>query len=52
MSCQSYEKMGRHDQALVMYQQIIDRSGIDDVYKAAARKEINRVKLVLQEKAE
>jgi len=51
MSGQSYEKMGRHDQALVMYQQILDRSGIDDVYKAAARKEINRVKLVLQEKA-
>jgi TolA-binding protein len=52
MSGQSYEKMGRHDQALAMYQQIIDRSGIDDVYKAAARKEINRVKLVLQEKAD
>jgi len=52
MSGQAYEKMGRHDQALAMYQQIIDRSGIDDVYKAAARKEINRVKLVLQEKAE
>jgi TolA-binding protein len=52
MSGQSYEKMGRHAQALAMYQQIIDRSGIDDVYKAAARKEINRVKLVLQEKAD
>jgi tetratricopeptide (TPR) repeat protein len=52
MSAQSYEKMGRYDQALSMYQQIVDRSGIDDVYKAAARKEINRVKLVLKEKVQ
>ena len=52
MSGQSYEKMGRYDQALSMYQQILDRAGIDDVYKAAARKEINRVKLVLKEKVQ
>jgi len=50
MSGQSYEKMGRFDQALIMYQQILDRSGIDETYKAAARKEIDRVKLVLKKK--
>ncbi len=44
MAGQSYEKMGRFDQALTMYQQILDRSGIDETFKAAARKEIERVK--------
>jgi TolA-binding protein len=48
MSGQSYERMGRFDQALTMYQQIIDRQGIDETFKAAARKEIERVRLVLQ----
>ncbi len=48
MSGQSYEKMGRYDQALLMYKQIIDRQGIDETFKTAARKEIDRVKLVLQ----
>ncbi|MCZ6775785.1 MAG: tetratricopeptide repeat protein [Ignavibacteria bacterium] len=48
MSGQSYEKMGRYDQALTMYQQIIDRQGIDETFKAAAKKEIDRVKLVLK----
>ena len=48
MSGQSYEKMGRYDQAVTMYQQIIDRSGIDETFKAGARKEIDRVKLVLK----
>ncbi len=48
MSGQSYEKMGRHDQALTMYQQILDRQGIDETFKAAARKEIDRVKSVLK----
>jgi tetratricopeptide (TPR) repeat protein len=48
MAGQSYEKMGRFDQALTMYQQIIDRPGIDETFKAAAKKEIDRVKLVLQ----
>jgi TolA-binding protein len=48
MSGQSYEKMGRHEQALTMYQQILDRPGIDETYRAAARKEIDRVKLVLK----
>ncbi len=46
MAGQSYEKMGRFDQALTMYQQIIDRTGIDETFKAAARKEIERVKTV------
>jgi len=50
MSGQSYEKMGRYDQALIMYQQILDRSGIDETFKIAARKEIDRVKLVLKKK--
>jgi TolA-binding protein len=50
MSGQSYEKMGRYDQALTMYQQILDRSGIDESFKAAAKKEIDRVKLVLKKK--
>lgn len=50
MSGQSYEKMGRYDQAVTMYQQIVDRSGIDESFKAAARKEIDRVKLVLKKK--
>jgi hypothetical protein len=31
-----------------MYQQIIDRSGIDATFKAAAQKEIDRVKTVLK----
>jgi tetratricopeptide (TPR) repeat protein len=48
MSGQAYEKLGRHDQALVMYQQIIDRTGIDATFKAAARKEIERVRTVLK----
>jgi TolA-binding protein len=48
MSGQSYEKLGRYDQALTMYQQIIDRPGIDGTFKAAARKEIDRVNLVLK----
>ena len=50
MSGQSYEKMGRYDQAITMYQQIIERNGIDETFKAAAKKEIDRVKLVLKKK--
>jgi len=52
MSGQSYEKMGRYDQAVTMYQQILDRSGIDETFKAAAKKEIDRVKLVLKKKSD
>ncbi|MBK7256978.1 MAG: tetratricopeptide repeat protein [Ignavibacteriae bacterium] len=48
MSGQAYEKMGRSDQALTMYKQIIDRPGIDETFKAAARKEIDRVHAVLK----
>jgi TolA-binding protein len=48
MSGQSYEKLGKYDQALVMYQQILDRTGIDETFKAAARKEIERVRTVLK----
>jgi len=47
MAGQSYEKLGRYDQALVMYQQITERPGIDETFKAAAKKEIDRVKLVV-----
>jgi TolA-binding protein len=50
MSGQAYEKMGRYDQALAMYQQILDRPGIDGMFRAAAQKEIDRVKLVLKKK--
>jgi TolA-binding protein len=50
MSGQSYEKMGRYDQALTMYQQIVDRTGIDETFKSAARKEIDRVRTVLKKK--
>jgi tetratricopeptide (TPR) repeat protein len=48
MAGQSYEKLGRFDQALTMYQQILGRSGIDETFKAAAKKEIERVKLVVK----
>ncbi len=48
MSGQSYEKMGRADQALTMYRQIIERPGIDETFKAAARKEIDRVNAILK----
>jgi tetratricopeptide (TPR) repeat protein len=51
MAGQAYEKLTRYDQALLMYQQIIDRPGIDATFKAAARKELDRVKLVLKKKA-
>jgi tetratricopeptide (TPR) repeat protein len=44
MAGQSYEKMGKPDQALNMYQQIVDKPGIDPTFKTAAQKEITRVK--------
>ncbi|HLP17378.1 MAG TPA: tetratricopeptide repeat protein [Bacteroidota bacterium] len=44
MAGQSYEKMGKSDQALNMYQQIVDKPGIDPTFKSAAQKEIARVK--------
>ncbi|MDH4070932.1 MAG: tetratricopeptide repeat protein, partial [Ignavibacteria bacterium] len=48
MAGQSYERLGRYDQAVSMYKQIIDRSGIDETFKAAAKKEIDRVNLVIK----
>ncbi len=46
MAGQSYEKMSHFDDAIGMYQQIIDRSGLDATFKSAARKEIDRVRLL------
>lgn len=46
MAGQSYEKMGKYDLAINMYQQIIDRPGLDLTFKAAAQKEIDRVRNV------
>ena len=48
MAGQSYERIGKYDQAMAMYKQIIERNGIDETFKAAARKEIDRVNLVLK----
>lgn len=47
MAGQSYEKMSKFDEAISMYQQIVDRAGIDATFKAAARKEIERVKSIV-----
>lgn len=44
MAGQSYEKMSKFDEAIGMYQQIVERGGIDATFKAAARKEIDRVR--------
>jgi TolA-binding protein len=49
MAGQSYEKMSKFNQAIEMYQQIIDRSGIDATFKAAAKKEIERVKTITKQ---
>jgi TolA-binding protein len=48
MAGQAYERMGKYDKALSMYQQIIDRPGIDVNFKAGARKEIDRVKSIIK----
>jgi tetratricopeptide (TPR) repeat protein len=48
MAGQSYEKMSKFDQAISMYKQIIDRSGIDQQFKIAAQKEIDRVNLLVR----
>ncbi|MDI6765794.1 MAG: tetratricopeptide repeat protein [Bacteroidota bacterium] len=48
MAGQSYEKISKFDEAIGMYQQVIDRPGIDATFKAAARKEIDRVKSLLK----
>jgi tetratricopeptide (TPR) repeat protein len=51
MSGQAYEKMGKYDQAIAMYQQIVDRSGIDQTFKSAAQKEIDRVNALVRKPA-
>jgi TolA-binding protein len=50
MAGQSYEKMSKYDQAMIMYKQIIDRKDTDIQFKTAAKKEIERVKTVLGNK--
>ncbi len=49
MAGQSYEKMKKYEQAINMYQQIIDRPGIDPIFKSGAQKEIERVKSLLKQ---
>ncbi len=48
MAGQSYEKMSKFDQAISMYKQIIGRAGIDQQFKIAAQKEIDRVNLLVR----
>ncbi len=48
MSAQAYEKMAKYDEAIGMYKQIVDRPGIDQTFKAAALKEIDRVNSLLR----
>jgi tetratricopeptide (TPR) repeat protein len=48
MAGQSYEKMSKFDQAITMYKQIIDRSGIDATFKTGAQREIDRVNALLK----
>ncbi|MCI0706260.1 MAG: tetratricopeptide repeat protein [Ignavibacteriae bacterium] len=48
MAGQSYEKMSRFDQAISMYQQILERQNIDPQFKAAAQKEIDRVNALVK----
>jgi TolA-binding protein len=48
MAGQSYERLGKYDQAVAMYRQIIEKPGIDETFKAAAKKEVDRVNLVLK----
>lgn len=43
MAGQAYERMSKFPEAVGMYQQIVDRTGIDPTFKGAARKEIERV---------
>jgi tetratricopeptide (TPR) repeat protein len=41
---QSYEKLGKNDDAIRMYQKIISTAGIDSVFKNDAKKRINQLK--------
>lgn len=47
MAGQSYEKMSKFDEAIGMYRQVVERPGIDATFKAAAKKEIDRVKQII-----
>lgn len=49
MAGQSYEQMDNPMEAIRMYQEIIDRRGIEGQYKAAARREIDRVRNVMNQ---
>lgn len=49
MAGQSYEQMDKPNEAIAMYQEIIDRRGIEGQYKAAARREIERVRNTMNE---
>lgn len=48
MAGQSYEKMSKFDEAVGMYREVVERPGIDATFKAAAKKEIDRVKLIIK----
>lgn len=48
MAGQTYERMNKYDLAINMYQQIINRAGIDPTFKAAAQKEIDRVRSLMK----
>jgi pentatricopeptide repeat protein len=43
-SGQSYEKLGRIDEAIRMYDEIVKRPGIDLILKKDAQKRINQIK--------
>ena len=47
MAGQSYEKMSKYDQAILMYKQIIDRKDTDTQFKVAAQKQIDRVRSLI-----
>jgi len=52
MAGRSYEKMSKFTEAIGMYHQVIERPGIDATFKAAAKKEIDRVKLLVKKNSE
>ena len=48
MAGKSYEKLNRPQDAIAMYQKIIDKPDTDPTFKAGAEREINRVKALLK----
>jgi len=50
MAGQSYEKMNKYNEALTMYKQIVERSGIEATFRTAAQKEIDRVGGILSKR--